>query len=151
MLNMEPTAVIGGIGTAIGFIVAGYERFRSNRSAEKESVAKVEAAASKQIQDSFNQLITIEKSVSDAHKLRFENEHSEFVAYRNEMHAKHNEFNAKILILTEENIKLQAKTDLSAIYEFQKDQRKVNDSIVTTLNALQLALAETMTHIKNSK
>jgi hypothetical protein len=76
----------------------------------------------------------------EAWKSRYEAEHLEIMAYRDQVHAKNEESNAKIITLTTENAELKSKTDLSPLMKmmqtFFAEQTEINQQILDGLTEL---------------
>ncbi len=63
-------------------------------------------------------------------------EHEEYLAYRKSHHEQMQEINARMLVLTEENATLRARSDLSPILDQLRTQGTVTMQILTTMSDL---------------
>lgn len=117
----------GLVGTWIGSIIAvtvatlgGYQQAR------KSGEAKVQQAQSDLVK-------TIEAS-RDAWRLRFEEEHAEFRAYRDQTHDRLNSANDALLKCTEDCAMLRVKTDITPVIAMLERITKVLDVITQRLD-----------------
>jgi hypothetical protein len=121
--------VLGGAAFLLWGFISGFRK--------RARIAK--AALDKAHDD----LIEVMKLQIDSWKNRFAAEHSEFAEYRKTQHDHNNAANERVIKLTAENVELRAKTDLSPVLQFTKDQTTINAKVVQSLDAILLHLAET--------
>lgn len=111
----------GAAGTVFGALWAAFERSRNAKAADALRIA-----------NGKDEIIRVKDQIIDAK----EQEHKEYLRYREEHHKALNEANAKILLLTEDVASLRARTDISPIIENQRLQGEVTLKILTALEKL---------------
>lgn len=135
MLTIDPQtlAACGVVGTAIGTGWAAYERKRNSKT-----VDALRVAAGK------DELITVKDQIIAAK----EEEHKEYLRYREEHHKKVEEMSGKILVLTEDNAMLKERSDLHPVMEAlkmqnesQKQQSTITLQILDSLKSLTSSIS----------
>jgi hypothetical protein len=117
--TIEVIFVIGGA------VCAGVAQQLWIRAQKYQSVAETK-----------DEVIRLLNNSTDAWKVRYEAEHLEHLKYRDNVHLERNETNSRVLALTEQNVALKAKTDLSPILKFQEQQNAFNEKFLAALSAI---------------
>lgn len=111
--------MIVAIGAAI------FERVRSARLMQ-----------SAQLNTAKDELIKVLEADRDAWKSRYESEHDEYVKRRQQYHDEVQKTQTRILLLTEENAQLKAKTDITPILAELHAQASINKAVLRALEEL---------------
>lgn len=138
-MDVSEGTTIGAVAFAI--LSGAYGAFQQKKASKATDQAitatKVATAATDEsLVKSQSDLLLSFKSMADDWKARYEIEHTEFVKYREAAHKKSNEDNQRVLVLTEENADLKARTDLTPVVEQLKEQAESNKQLGVTLKDL---------------
>ncbi len=111
----------------VAFGAAAFERVRN---VKLSSTANVSLAK--------DELINVVTADRDAWKSRYETEHSEYVARRQQYHDELQGINADMLRLSGENAALKAKTDVTPIMQELKAQSEINQNVLKALGTIMV-------------
>lgn len=132
-ITIDPV-VLGSLLMSI--LLAGwgaYERWRNSKTKQHQILVEAE-----------QRLTGLYKEESEAWKNRFDNEHKEYTEARKKYHDDRNEWGSKNGALQEQVVSLTAKTDVTSIIEFQKQQSEINKEILSALQHIIIKLEKTL-------
>lgn len=138
-MDPQTGATIGSTLAAVILGAWGFIQQQKAKSADKVSREDVNKS-NLDLAESYRQR-------ADDWKERYEVEHKESQDYRKYVHDKAREDQANVLRLTEENAKLNARTDLTPLIEHMKRQSDTNDAVAKSLVQLSEAVGLLMARL----
>jgi hypothetical protein len=141
LIDQDTTAA--AVLAVLGASWAGIERFRSWKASNRATEATELASEAERQRSIHAEVINAKQSVidtitadRDGLKRRYDEEHAEYIAYRNDSHERVQSINVAMLELTKDNADLRAKTDLTPLAKFAESQQQTNDKMVRALDAI---------------
>jgi hypothetical protein len=130
--NALLTAVVAFfVGSGPGTCWAVIERIRSAKKADQAREKAEVASETRAEVEGLRAVIAVKDEIISA----LQEEHAQYLKYREEHHAKLEKDNAKMLALTEENALLRSRSDLSPILE---QMRAIQDTSKSMMESLQM-------------
>lgn len=152
-MTADSQAVAATIASGLSIAWAVVQHLRAGKAEKKAEIIAAEAASvsTSDLAKMNAELAASYKQKAEEWKQAFEVEHAESQKYRQYVHDKAQADTKANLVLVEENLRLQARTDLTPIISHIETQSKTNERVAETLMKLTTAVTELMDRISRTQ